>query len=86
MELPRNREDCQCCGGGGNLEMVDAALSADIAKAKIEEILATGAAGRGDLLPAVRRTMLTYVRRNKIPIEVMDIAQLVNRALKKTTS
>jgi heterodisulfide reductase subunit D len=24
VELPRNRENCLCCGGGGNLEMMDA--------------------------------------------------------------
>ena len=43
VELPRNREDCQCCGGGGNLEMLDAALSTEIAKRKIEEVMSTGA-------------------------------------------
>ena len=43
VELSRNRESCQCCGGGGNLEMIDAELSAKIAEAKIQEILSTGA-------------------------------------------
>jgi heterodisulfide reductase subunit D len=28
------------------------------------------------------RTMNTYARRNKIPIEVMDVIQLVERAVK----
>ncbi|MBN2123908.1 MAG: (Fe-S)-binding protein, partial [Deltaproteobacteria bacterium] len=43
VELPRSRENCQCCGGGGNLEMIDAELSTQIAKRKIDEVLSTGA-------------------------------------------
>jgi heterodisulfide reductase subunit D len=83
VELPHNREDCQCCGGGGNLEMVDANLAAEIAKQKVEETLATGAQAVVTSCQQCVRTMLTYVRRNKIPLEVMDIVQLVRRALKR---
>jgi len=82
-ELPRNREDCQCCGGGGNLEMIDAKLSSEIAKAKIEEAVATGAQAVVTSCQQCVRTMTTYVRRNKVPLEVMDITQLLHRALKK---
>jgi heterodisulfide reductase subunit D len=41
--MKENREQCNCCGGGGNLEMVNPELSAALAQAKIEEIKATGA-------------------------------------------
>jgi heterodisulfide reductase subunit D len=82
VELPKNRENCQCCGGGGNLEMIDAKLSAEIARQKIEEILATGAQAVVTSCQQCVRTMTSYVRRNKVPIEVMDITQLVRRALK----
>ena len=81
VELPRNREECQCCGGGGNLEMIDAKLSAEIAKRKIEEILSTGADAVVTSCQQCVRTMTTYVKRNKIPLEVLDITQLVERAL-----
>lgn len=83
VELPRNRENCQCCGGGGNLEMVDAGLSAQIAGQKIEEILSTGADAVITSCQQCVRTMMTYVRRNKIALEVLDITQLVHRALEK---
>ncbi|MGZ3590884.1 MAG: (Fe-S)-binding protein, partial [Thermodesulfobacteriota bacterium] len=43
IEMSGNREECRCCGGGGNLEMVRPELSAAMAQAKIEEIKATGA-------------------------------------------
>ncbi len=42
VELPRNRENCQCCGGGGNLEMMDPKLSSEIAKRKIDEAMGNG--------------------------------------------
>ena len=82
-ELPRNRENCQCCGGGGNLEMIDAKLSAKIAGRKIEEVMATGAQAVVTSCQQCVRTMTTYVRRNKISLEVLDITQLVHRALRK---
>ena len=82
LEMAHNRENCLCCGGGGNLEMVDSNLSADIAKAKIDEVLHTRAEVVVTACQQCVRTMATYVRRNKIPIEVLDIVQLVQRALR----
>jgi heterodisulfide reductase subunit D len=83
VELPRNRENCLCCGGGGNLEMVDAKLASEIARQKIEEVLSTGAQAVVTSCQQCVRTMMTYVRRNKVPVEVLDITQLIHRALKK---
>jgi len=83
VELPSNREACKCCGGGGNLEMIDAELSKEIAGNKIEEVLFTGAQAVVSSCQQCVRTMATYVKRNKVPIEVMDITQLVQRALNR---
>ena len=83
VELERNRENCQCCGGGGNLEMMDAPLSGDIARNKIEEALKTGAQAIVTSCQQCVRTMMTYVRRNKVPLQVLDITQLIQRALKR---
>jgi heterodisulfide reductase subunit D len=80
--MAHSRENCLCCGGGGNLEMVDATLSTDIAKAKIDEVLNTRAEAVVTACQQCVRTMATYTRRNKIPIEVLDIVQLIQRALK----
>jgi len=81
VEMAHHREDCLCCGGGGNLEMIDSQLSGEIAKAKIDEVLATGATTVVTACQQCVRTMNTYVRRNKLPLEVMDIVQLVQKAL-----
>jgi len=83
IELVQNRENCQCCGGGGNLEMIDAQLSSEIAKQKIEAVQSTGAQAVITSCQQCVRTMTTYVRRNKVPIEVMDITQLIHKALKR---
>ncbi len=83
VELPRNRENCQCCGGGGNLEMIDAKLSAEIAKRKIEEVMNSGAEAVVTSCQQCVRTMMTYVRRNKVPVQVLDITQLIHMALKR---
>ncbi len=81
VELPHSREKCMCCGGGGNLEMVDAELAAKIAKDKIDQVLSTGAQAVVTSCQQCVRTMTSYVKRNKIPLEVLDIVQLVRRAL-----
>jgi heterodisulfide reductase subunit D len=81
-EMAHNRENCRCCGGGGNLEMIDSGLSAEIAKAKIDEALATGAEAVITACQQCVRTMTSAARRNKISLEVMDIVQLIQKALK----
>ncbi|MCG2750348.1 MAG: (Fe-S)-binding protein [Desulfobacteraceae bacterium] len=81
IELPRNREKCICCGGGGNLEMTAADLSSKIAQQKIDEILSTGASTVVTACQQCVRTMNTYAKRNKIPLDVMDITQLVENCL-----
>lgn len=83
VELPRQRENCQCCGGGGNLEMIDAELSAAVAARKMEEVVSTGAQAVVTTCQQCVRTMTTYAKRNKVPVEVMDLTQLVQKALKR---
>ena len=82
IEMAHSRENCLCCGGGGNLEMVDSTLSADIAKAKIDEVLHTRSEAVVTACQQCVRTMATIARRNKISVEVMDIVQLIQRALR----
>ena len=83
VELPHHRENCMCCGGGGNLEMVDPDLAAKIGRDKIDEALSTGAQAVVTSCQQCVRTMTSTVKRNKIQLEVLDIVQLVRRALKK---
>jgi heterodisulfide reductase subunit D len=77
VELEGNREQCKCCGGGGNLEMVNPTLSASLAEAKAEEIKATGAEMVITACQQCIRTIMTTARRKKIPIIAMDIIEFV---------
>ena len=82
VELPTNRKFSICCGGGGNVEMTDADLSAQVAQMKLDAIQSVGAQMVVTACQQCVRTMATYTRRNKIPLEVMDIVQLIQKALK----
>jgi len=77
VEMKENREQCKCCGGGGDLEMVHPDLSAAIAQAKIEEIKATGADMVITACQQCIRSIQTTARKKKIPIVVMDITEFV---------
>ena len=81
VEMEHNREHCLCCGGGGNLEMIDPDLSAAMAKRKVEEAVATGAEAIITNCQQCVRTMMTYAKRNKVSIDVMDMSQLVAKSL-----
>jgi heterodisulfide reductase subunit D len=81
VEMERNRENCRCCGGGGNLEMIDGELSGKITERKLKEIMATGAYAVVTSCQQCVRTMTTWVRRNELSLQVLDIAGLVRKAL-----
>ena len=81
VEMVHNREHCLCCGGGGNLEMIDPDLSASMAQRKVEEAMATGAQAIVTNCQQCVRTMTTYAKRNKVNIDVMDLSQLVALSL-----
>jgi heterodisulfide reductase subunit D len=77
VEMEGHREQCKCCGGGGNLEMVDPELSAALAQQKIKEIQATGAQTVITSCQQCVRTIMTTARRKKIPVTAMDITEFV---------
>jgi heterodisulfide reductase subunit D len=81
VELPNNRQMATCCGGGGNLEMVDPELSGKVADMKIEEILRTGADMVVSSCQQCLRTIATRARRRDINLVVKDLTDLVAEAI-----
>jgi heterodisulfide reductase subunit D len=81
LELPNNRQLATCCGGGGNLEMVDPELSGKVADMKIEEILKTGADVVVSSCQQCLRTIATRARRRNISLVVKDLTDLVAEAM-----
>ena len=81
VELPHNRSLSMCCGGGGNVEMVDPDLSGQVAQMKIDEIQGTGADMVVSSCQQCLRTIATRARRQKIDLPVKDLTELVVEAM-----
>jgi heterodisulfide reductase subunit D len=81
VELEHNRAGSLCCGGGGNLEMTAPELAGYLAKAKIEEIQQSGADVVVTACQQCVRTIATSARRQRLDLKVMDITELVVKAL-----
>jgi heterodisulfide reductase subunit D len=81
VELENNRQLCTCCGGGGDLEMIDPELSAAIAQRKIDEIRRTGAEVVVTSCQQCVRTISGYARKHEIDLKVMDTTEVVFEAM-----
>ena len=82
VELPMNRKFSVCCGGGGNVEMTDPDLTAEVAQMKLDSIKNAGAEMVITACQQCVRTMATRARRQKIDLEVKDLTELVVEAMK----
>ena len=80
-ELPHNRQLSMCCGGGGNVEMVNPDLTAQIAQMKIDEVKSTGADMVVSACQQCLRTIATRARKQKIDLVVKDLTELVAEAM-----
>ncbi|MFH1082035.1 MAG: (Fe-S)-binding protein [Pseudomonadota bacterium] len=81
VELANNRDQSICCGGGGNLEMADSALSGTVARNKIQEVQQTGARTVVTACQQCVRSIKGKVRREKVDLDVLDITDIVVRAM-----
>lgn len=77
IELENSRENTKCCGGGGNVEAVNAQLSENIAKIKAQEIIETGADIVVSSCQQCVRTIAGALKKEKSKIKAMDIAELL---------
>jgi heterodisulfide reductase subunit D len=81
VEMESRRETALCCGGGGNLETFDPELGAEVAAKRLAEAQVAGAQVIASACPQCERTLTKSVRAGRVRIRVMDLAQLVERAL-----
>lgn len=80
-EMAENREMSLCCGGGGDAEMADAALTAAVGKRRIEQAQETGAKVVISACQQCNRTLAEAARKNRIRIRAMDITEVVWQAM-----
>jgi len=81
VELENRLAQSVCCGGGGNLEMADSALSGTLAQKKIDEIKRIGAKTVVTSCQQCVRTIKSRARRQKVDLNVWDITELVLKAM-----
>jgi heterodisulfide reductase subunit D len=81
LELENNRAQSVCCGGGGNLEMVDSALTETMAQKKIGEIQRAGVKTVVTSCQQCVRTIKARARRQEIDLNVWDITEVVLQAM-----
>ncbi len=80
VEMPENREGSHCCGGGGNLESLDPALSGAIAARRIQQAAETGAKTVLSACQQCERTLFSAARSERIRVRSKDIVELVLEA------
>jgi heterodisulfide reductase subunit D len=83
VEMGSNRAEAFCCGGGGNLESIDPALSALIADERLAQARAVGAEVMASACQQCERTLMMAARRARARIRVMDVAQVVLEAMEE---
>ncbi|MBI5446143.1 MAG: (Fe-S)-binding protein [Deltaproteobacteria bacterium] len=81
VEMAHHGDEALCCGGGGNLQSLDANLTKSIADRRIREAAETGASVLVSACQQCVQVLADAARRNKLRIEVLDLVQLVRRAV-----
>jgi heterodisulfide reductase subunit D len=80
VELRETRftgEESKCCGGGGNLEMVNPELSQNIAIKRLNEAMETGASYILSSCQQCKRTLQNAARKTRARVRVMDILEFL---------
>jgi Fe-S oxidoreductase len=82
-EMPNNRENAMCCGGGGDVAMTEADVSDQIAARRLAQAVGTGATAIISSCQQCKRTLLQAARKTKTRIRVLDVTELVWQAMQK---
>jgi len=80
-ELANNRMHGRCCGSGGDLLASNQELSMDMARRKVEEVVAIGADTVATACPSCIRAITMAKTSAKVKLNVMDVSELLWRAM-----
>jgi heterodisulfide reductase subunit D len=81
VEAHERRERGLCCGGGGDLEMVDPTLTQRVAARTTSKLAATGAQAIVTACPQCVRTLTRGAVQSAPDVQVLDLVELCARAL-----
>jgi len=77
VELPENRFNVKCCGGGGLFKAANTDKSLEIGKKRVEEAEKLGAATLVAACPSCCETLTQAARFKKSSVKVIDFAEAV---------
>lgn len=80
-ELPKVKQDCKCCGGGGVLKITNPELALKVGLNKIEEVESIGVDSVISACPACYLNMDEAIREKSSKVKMLDITQIVAQAL-----
>jgi heterodisulfide reductase subunit D len=81
VEMPRTKEIALCCGGGGDLELVEPELTSDISHTVAREAEQTGVGVLVTACQQCKRVLKKGVAETGAKLEVKDIAEVVLEAV-----
>ncbi len=81
VEMAHHGNDALCCGGGGDVEMVDPQLVTQLAAGRMAEVRETGAQMLVSACQQCKRTLFRAARDTKTRVRVSDLTELVANAL-----
>jgi heterodisulfide reductase subunit D len=84
VEAEENRAGGLCCGGGGDLEMTDPALAAQVAAKALNRLVTPGVEAIVTACPQCVRMFHSAAEDNGNPVEVLDVVQIMDRALQRS--
>ncbi len=82
-EMANHRADAMCCGGGGDVAMMETAVTDDIAARRLAQAVSTGAEAIISSCQQCKRTLLGAARKTKTRIKILDVTELVWQAMEK---
>lgn len=84
VELPHSREESLCCGGGGDVEIVDEDFPGRVGAEVLIEARKAGAEALVTACQQCKRTFSKAAKRVKEPVRLLDIAELVLMSLESS--
>ena len=81
VEMINNKANAVCCGGGGNQESLNPAVSAEVGSHRLAEAQRTGAQMVVSSCQQCERTLSAAARRDSVRMKVIDVVELVRQAL-----
>jgi len=82
-EMPHNRENAICCGGGGDVAMTEPDAVEHVSIQRLQEAVSTGAEAIISSCQQCKRTLLQAARKTRTRVRVLDVCELVWQAMEK---